>query len=349
MNILDKELDEDPTTQFKLFPHPKTSPMTNALNFLQVIPRFDRRRVNYCLQREAENSIRVYHTTHDKQDYTISITGAAINRMNPKTKREESHIFWPSNREERVETAILKIASSGGIHHFSTTSVSGYGCYFSVYQIRELTGMNAADIKLAIEILNKSTLEIVNTQNTKETWSATFLPVRYVSAKGGSQNDKCYVLFHPAVMAAINTLQYRPYLYDEAEKHGRGLTRYFHKRLIIRFTYAGSDKTYNLRLRGLLNDYGRLPLSEEVTSSELRNFARDVRTSLHELSAASVIMPDFELVKVLNDDGIVIDHTIIVKATSEFIKQQKNSNRLVKELTEKIEAEKLAGLPDLTE
>lgn len=321
---------------------------SNALMFLQTIPRFDRNKENSVPQKEVNDSIRVFQTEYNKTEFEISITGAATNRLNPKSGKVETFITWPGSREERVETAILKIATSGGLRSINSGSVSGYGCYFSIYQIRELTGMNANDIKQSIEIMNKSNLEIkqvsnVNKQQERsESWSATFLPVKYVSQVSGSRNDKCYVIFHPAVMSAIDNLKYRPYLYEIADSHKRSLTKYLHKRLIIKYTHANQENSYNISLRRLFNDFGKIPYKDEVSIEKLRNLVRDCRASLKDLVDHDVIMKNYEMNKVLDEFGKLIDMTIIVRATSSFIDQQIKSNHMVKKMQKNaIESEKV--------
>lgn len=308
---------------------------SNALNFLHTIPRYDRRKENSTPQSDVADNVRVYNTDYCDNEYEISITGASTKRLNPKTGKTVSYVTWPGNREERVETAILKIATSGGIKAINAGSFNGYGCYFSIYQIRDITGMNAGDIKQAIEIMNKSVLEIKNLGTSTESWSAPFLPVKYVSETIGSRNDKCYVLFHPAVMSAIDNLKYRPYLYEVADNHKKGLTKYFHKRLIIKFNYANSSNFYNTSLRRLMNDYGKVPRSEIITADQLKNLTRDIRISLKELVDCDIVLPNFLLTPVYDGENNMIDRTIVVRATEAFIKQQRQSNHLVKTIAEK--------------
>lgn len=322
---------------------------SNALNFLQTIPRWDRRKSNHCLQKDAENAIRVYKAEYNNQEYKISVTGASINKVNKKTGKTESHLIWPSNREERVEAGILKIAASGGINDFNTDTVNGYGCYFSIYALREVTGMNASDIKEAIEIMNKANLEIEienpphNKEKEHESWAAPFLPVRYLSKKIGVKNDKCFVVFHPAVMTAIDSLQYRPYLYGKADAHKKGLTSYLHKRLIIRFTYAAENRTYNFTMRRILNDYGILQAEEELTIQTIRNRCRDIRTTLKELVSSDIIMPNFTCKPNKDDNNEICDYVFEVSATASFIKEQKHSSHLLNKIKEKAEAKKLSN------
>lgn len=304
---------------------------SNALNFLQIIPRFDRRKISYSLMKDVENPVREYKTEYDNKLYTVRVTGASVARKNPKTNKVENVLVWPSNREEKVEAAILKIATNGGISEIKSKGYSGYGCYFSIYQIRDLTGMHPTDIKEAIDIMNKSNLEIESQSNAKETLSAPLLPVKYVSAQTGSRDDKCFVIFHPAVMVAINSLSYRPYLYEAAEQHKKSLTKYLHKRLIVRYTYADEGKPYHFSLRKIFNDFGKVPVDESLEIKKLRNLLRDMRISLQELRDCDIILPNFTSVSKRNDEGDICDYEITIQASPNFIKEQKKSNYIVKD------------------
>jgi hypothetical protein len=310
---------------------------SNALNFLQVIPRWDRRKCNYIVSSNPEDQIRVYDTKYNDAQYQIRVTGAPIQRFDKKKGSKQWVNMWPGDREEKVESAILKIAASGGISNIVDDNYKGYGCYFSIFKIRELTGMNALDIKEAIEIMNKSTLEIEDVspnRKRQDLLSATFLPVRYVSKTTGSTNDKCYVIFHPAVMKAIDSLQYRPYLYKDADMHKKGLTKYIHKRLIVKYTYASESTSYNFSLRTLMNDFGRLPKSEIVDAKDIKNRARDVRVALIELRDAGVIKGDFTSKNIKGDDGRSVDVTYVVSATPEFVKKQIQAGGIMKKKVE---------------
>lgn len=302
----------------------------NALNFLHSIPRFDRRKINYIAQRQADDSVREYETIYDGVRYTIRVTGASIKRLN-KDGSVETVIVWPSDREEKVEMAILKIASEGGISEIKTDSISGYGCYFSLFRVRKLTGMNANAIKEAIEVLHKSNLEITHTliegdgTVVVDDMSSTFLPIRHMSKIVGKRNDKCHVIFHPAVRSAIDSLAYRPYLYDKTESHNKGLTRYLHKRLIIRYTTDVLNVDYSFNLRNIMNDFGKVTISESVDVERLRNLARDMNTSLRELSASQVIKPSFVKKAIKDGKGEIVDYTYLVSATPEFAEEQRES------------------------
>jgi len=311
---------------------------SHALNFLNSVPRFDRRKINYELTRECEDFERAFITTFDKAQYKITITGATITRINKKTGTKEKIVMWPGTREEKVESAILKLASNGGITPPTSTGVRSYGCNFSIFQIREITGMNQGDIKDAIDVLSKSNLDIkmVNGGDSSQTMSATFLPIKYVSEKVGSKNDKCNIVFHPAVMRAIDTLGFRPYEYELAEKHNKSLTKYMHKRLITRYTYAAVNKSYHFKLRNLINDFGKIPSDQIISDKALKNLRRDMRISLNELVDCEVIAPRWTCEATKDNQGEIVDYKFEVLAAPQFAKAQKLANHIMGEKEKKL-------------
>jgi hypothetical protein len=337
----DTEYDEESESDVRLSRFTQQAKFSNALNLVHTIPRFDRRKQNYRLQHESGSAVRTYVTQYLDSEYTVKVTAASVLRKNSTSKVMENVLIWPGDREEKVEAGILKLAAGGGISRIDSQGQSGYGCYFTVYALRKLVRMNADEVKSAIEVLNKSILEISSVTKTEKgnntsDMSASFLPVKYLSKVAGSHSEQCWVIFHPAIMVAIDSLQYRPYLYSNASYHKKGLARYLHRRLIIRYTYASIDNTYNFNLRTLMNDFGKTPRYEPISFITLRNLARDTRLALLDLASSFVIMPNFTVESKVDDAGNINDYKYVVSATPEFTKQQKESNFLVSQSRERV-------------
>jgi len=323
---------ENQGEQLSLFVH-RDEIYSNLFPKFHSAPIYDRRKSNYNWAIENIDATHRFITRQEDVDYEIRVTGASIQRYNDKTKRKENVIFWPGDREERVVDAIMKIASNGSIDKINSKSMTGYGAYFTVYMIRQLTGMNARDVKEAIEILNKSNLEIICKENGQEELSASFLPVKYISSdKSGRRDDKCYVIFHPAIMAGIDSLQFQPYIYDYSEIYNGSLSRYLHKRLVLRFRYAKDKETYHYRLRSAINDYGKFPESMSITYSQLRNLARDMNVSLRALVDNEVIKPDFSCSPIRNSKSVIVDYKYTVSSHPRFSSHQKTVNGMAKRI-----------------
>lgn len=318
---------------------------TNNESYSNLFPKFhsapiyDRRKSNYNWASDGVDATHYFMTREGDTEYEVRITGASIQKYNPATKRKENCIFWPGDREERVVDAIMKIASNGFITDIKTQQgVNGYGTFFTIYMIRNLTGMHSKDIKEAINILNKANLEIICRANGKEELSANFLPVKYVSSdRTGKRDDKCYVIFHPAIMVGIDNLQYRPYLYDYSEAYRSSLSRYLHKRLVLRFTYAKDKETYHFRLRSAFNDYGKIPEAEAVTYNQLRNMSRDMNVALRALADNEVIKADYSNNAIRNEKGDIIDYKYTVSGHPRFSSHQKTVNGMAKTKSQEFE------------
>lgn len=318
--------------QLTLFIH-RDDNYSNLFPKFHSAPIYDRRKSNYNWAVDNIDATHRFITKQDNIEYEIRVTGASIQRYNNKSKRKENCIFWPGDREERVVDAIMKIASNGSIDKINSKSMTGYGAYFTIYMIRQLTGMNARDVKEAIEILNKSNLEIICKENGQEELSASFLPVKYLSSdKSGRRDDKCYVIFHPAIMVGIDSLQFQPYLYDYSEIYNGSLPRYIHKRLVLRFRYAKDKETYHFRLRSAINDYGKMPESKIISYSDLRNLCRDMNTSLRALVDNEVIKPDFSCSPIRDDKSAIVDYKFTVSSHPRFSSHQKTVNGMAKRI-----------------
>lgn len=313
----------------------------NAVEFLACLPRFLRRKKNWARFTEVETAVLKFETTHDHVNYEIQLSPATIERKNKEGKIEEIFI-WPGEREEKVESAIMRIASDGGLlqqatrTHQSSNKKPIYGCYFSVHRIqKELEkigkGAHPDDIKEAIEVMSKSALKIKslsgNGQDIQEFSSAVF-PQKYISGKAtGHRDDKCYVTFHPLLNAAIEAMSYRPYQFVEVERQ-KGLARYIHMRLMMRFSYAADGRTYTLRVRKLLNDYGKLPSSETITRAQLNNCGRDVNSACNKLMSSNVLQKFTK--KPIRKNGEIIDYEITFFPHSNFSASQLQNNKLNK-------------------
>lgn len=317
---------------------------TSNENYSNLFPKFhnapiyDRRKCNYDWASTGVDATHYFAMKEGDISYEVRITGASIQKYNPKTKRKENCIFWPGDREERVVDAIMKIASNGAVAELNTTNGSGYGALFTIYMIRHLTGMHAKDIKEAIEILNKAHLEIVCRANGKEELSAAFLPVKYISSDtSGKRDDKCHIIFHPAIIAGIDKVQYRPYLYDYSENYRSSLSRHLHKRLVLRFTYARDNETYHFRLRAAFNDYGKIPDSETISYSKLRNLARDMNIALRALAENEVVKADFSSSPIRDQQNNIVDYKYTVTGHPRFSSHQKTVNGMAKSKNKELE------------
>ncbi|GEK10804.1 hypothetical protein HUZ36_14420 [Pseudoalteromonas sp. McH1-7] len=323
----------------------------NAVEFLACIPRFLRKKKNWARFSEVDTAVVKFETTHDNIDYEIQMSPATIERKGKDGDTEEVFI-WPGDREEKVEAAIMRIASDGGLlqangRYQRDDNRPVYGCYFSVHRIQkelEKIGKSAHpdDIKEAIEVMSKSALQIRslsgNGQDVQEFSSAVF-PQKYISGKAtGHRDDKCYVTFHPLLNAAIEAMRYRPYQFAQVEMQ-KGLSRYIHMRLMMRFTYAAAGKTYSLRVRKLLNDYGKLPASEVISRAQLNNCGRDVNSACNKLVDSKVLQKFTKTA--IRKDGEIVDYEITFYPHEEFNAAQLQNNKLNKmvQATGKVQSE----------
>jgi len=191
---------------------------------------------------------------HRNKEFSLNISPAAlIDKKSGKTIH-----FYPSQREELVEDALRKLAvNKKGIFLDSDAAVK-----FTLYELQQELqksghGYNINQIKEAIEVCNKSIIEIIDRDGNNVSIGSTIFP--FVGMENNPEargKDKVVVMFHPLVTRSINQRTYRLYNYNKVMAYKISLSRWLHKRISHNFSQASATNPYSIKLSTIVRDSG---------------------------------------------------------------------------------------------
>ena len=241
--------------------------LSNAIDLWDSVPR-------YCVSRQAMTKARIngqflkkYRTEfqHRGRSYICTISPARITDLDG-VERE----FYPSANEELVEDALRKIATEQRAGYFDRSHYRS-GVLFTLHALRQEMARRGharsyQEIVQSLNILSHCTVEIQPQADGEATIvSACLSSLAAVSRKRlkDDPSAKWAVQFHPLVTAAIDEVTHRQFNYHLMMGHTSQLTRWLHKQLVLKFTFADSFKPFAMRYStikrdsGLLAGYGR--------------------------------------------------------------------------------------------
>ncbi|MCP4750193.1 MAG: hypothetical protein GY866_04835 [Proteobacteria bacterium] len=173
--------------------------------------------------------------------------------------------MFPTVRENVVDLCMRQMAFQGRGQYFDKAA----GASFTLNELRKLLkkynrAYDLADIREAIQVLRKSTLEIKCLDGDKVlNVSVNYLNESYVQSKReykAEVNDsKCYVIFNSLVTKSINTKTLKPVNLDVLLKKYRGnvIAEHLHVRISRNMTqakYNGRDNIFNITQKRLQSD-----------------------------------------------------------------------------------------------
>lgn len=132
---------------------------------------------------------------------------------------------------------------------------------------------------------------------------------------------KWIVQFHPLVTQAIDTLTYRQFNYAQMMSHKTQLTRWIHRQLALKFTFASLSTSFDIHYSTIKRD-----------SCLLDGYARE-RAAIAELDAAldelktSGVLMQVAKSEVRGIRGKLEDVIYTLAASIDFIKQMKAANK----------------------
>ncbi len=267
-------------------------------------------------------------------NYKVLISPAKIEIPNKDTGKVELMEFYPSANEELVEEALRKLATDQFQGYFDRAG-SRSGVVFSLYMLQEELrkrkhARSLTEIHRSLTILNKSSIEIQVEDNAGGTafGSSSYLPVLGgVTRKQYEENSnsRWIAQFHPLVTESIANLTYRQYNYEKLMDHDLQLTRYIHKLLIIKYTFASHLKNFDLRFSTVKRD------SALLNQYKLKRQAVAVLDkAIQELETSKVIMSSTKTV-VRGEKMKIEDVVYTLVASNDFIQEVKASNKRLTE------------------
>jgi hypothetical protein len=258
--------------------------------------------------------------------------------------------YYPGANEELIEAALRKIATIQN-HGYYDESTPRYGVNFSIYQLRkELKNRGHArsyqEIVLSLRILARSSIEITANNNKTKIYDVSnyFSRLSSVSRFDIEEDPhaRWYVEFHPLITKALKAIDYRQFNYELMMSHDTQLTRWLHKYLIAKFTYAGRGQKFEIRYSTIKRDSGLLE-----SFGNHRKAMQYVRKALTELADKGILEPKllsidgqenlipFEEAKILGERGQTEDVIYTLYPAGKFSSESKQANANLNRLLEK--------------
>jgi hypothetical protein len=315
--------------------------LSNTIALWDSIPR-------YSVSRNLQNRLRTKHGTleilklpfrHNKQDYQATITPARI-EMKEGPDKGKTIDFYPSASEELIEDALRKMAADQEQQQ-GFFDKKGYrsGVSFSLYQLREELAKRGharsyREIQLSLEILNKTNIELSSQLGREESVaSSNYFPSLVAVRRKDIEADptaRWLVQFHPLVTRSIDEVTYRQFNYHQLMSHRNQLTRWLHKQLVMKFTFASIGKTFKMMYETIRRDSALLS-----GYKEMRQAVVAVVESFEELKACGVLM-EVERNDKRGPRNKLEDVEFILTPTADFVREVKAANK----------RRKLAGVPE---
>jgi hypothetical protein len=174
-----EESEEQASQQMELFVSATTDKTTNTIYLYDVAPKY---LYNSRELEVTESAFDVRHMRVHKVEYEVEVQAARF-----KKKNGEEVLRFPSEREEFIEDALRKLATSG-----SGVFINGdAGVKFTIYQLQEeLKSLGHTfswtQLREGLYVMRRSGLKITN-KATGETWEENFLARL---AEGGVRTDE---------------------------------------------------------------------------------------------------------------------------------------------------------------
>ena len=259
--------------------------------------------------------------------------------------------YYPGGSEELIEAALRKIAT---LQNHGYHNDDGYGVCFSIYQLRkELKNRGHSrsyqQIVQSLRILSRSSIEIVLEKDGAKVFDSCNY-IRRLSSVSKSElsedpNAKWYVEFHPLITKALLAMDYRQFNYELMMSHDTQLTRWLHKYLVAKFTFAAIGQKFEIRFSTISRDSGLLD-----GFNRSRKAMEYVRNSLVELVGKGILDPKlvrvgekeelipFDESKILGQGGKIEDVVYTVYPSAKFSSESKKANansKLIREKSDK--------------
>ncbi len=264
----------------------------------------------------------------------LKITPAVVSTKQNGEERE--FLVWPSDREEKVERALIRLASKGKIVKINFKSGIQYAVVFSMNELaQELKSVGQSmpypQIKESLEALQGSKLSFkysaTDTKNSDVDDSFYESNMNFLSSlhfsgkKGQGGNIKCVACLNAFVHNMIDNLEYKGYYFNRAQELKRGLSRWMMLRLYHLWRYAAPGKTHHFRLLSIMAKYGSITGDEEISDNKLKALRRDMTTTMKDLIGKGAIS-DYSIENVKDDkSGKIIDYVYEMYPSDQFCEE----------------------------
>jgi len=299
--------------------------LSNTIDIWDSVPRYSISRQEMNKRRDNSGNLPPLSVKfmYRNQSYSADIYPALIKEENGFTS------YYPSANEELVEDALRKIATrkNGG---FFEKETSRSGVAFSLYELRkELAerghSRSYKELILSLSILQMSHIKIHLEDGNGESFiAANYLPaLAAVSKKQLTEdpNAKWVAQFHPLVARCVDQVTYRQFNYVTMMGLPSQLSRWIHKQLSIKFTFASFlGNPFEMRYSTIKRDSNLLNCGQE------RNNRCEVDKAFNRLIDSQVLR-EVKQQTITAAKGKVVDVIYQLYPTHEFVKEMKASNK----------------------
>jgi hypothetical protein len=244
--------------------------LSNAIDLWDNVPR-------YSVSRQAMDAARIDDCYLKQHEAEFQYKGRTFVRILSPARVQDldgvTREYYASANEELVEDALRKIATEQQSGYFDKPNYRS-GVVFTLYALREELrrrghSRSYQEIVLALNILSGSNIEIRARDQQGETTGLTrsaYLPHLAAVSRRRLKDDpkaKWVVQFHALVTASIDQVTYRQFNYHLMMKHSIQLSRWLHKQLVLKYTFASFTAPFEMRYStvkrdsGLLENYAR--------------------------------------------------------------------------------------------
>lgn len=326
--------------------------LSNTFDFWDSVPRYSVSRQQMDKIVKAKGHLPLFETTfqYHKTPVTVQIQPVQVKseKIDKKTgaKIETINHYYPSANEELIEDALRKMATEQSTgqdkehnNGFFDADNKCFGVTFTLHQLRKELRKRGhtrsyQQITLSLDILANSRIRIegdISLELSGKKFIGFFTELTTVSRKQmeADPNMKCRVVFNPWINSAIRELHYRQFNYGLMMSHKAQLTRWLHKQLALKYTFASLAHPFKIyystikRDSGLLTGYGRERKAVEA-----------VDDAFQELQDSGLLQ-SFKKEVVSGPRGRIEDVIYVLTPTMAFTSAMKAANKRLSINTEK--------------
>lgn len=259
--------------------------------------------------------------------------------------KDQDYIMWPSDREEKVEAALISLATKDKIVKVLSASSERYAICFTIKELIDVLksvnqSLSNPEVKESLTILSKSHLsfmfKVTDDKGSIESREATvpFIGAIHYSNKRGRSAQKCIVFLNDYMTQQIESMSYTGFYFNRTQQFSGALPRWLAKRLYQMFRYARTDTTYHFTLISMMVKFGAITSDEQV-ATKLVALRRNMTSAVKDLINEG-ILKKYSVSTIKNDEGQVIDNKYVLMPSERFCEEVLALNKHQRKLKEKL-------------
>ncbi|ODB35880.1 hypothetical protein BB427_16365 [Pseudoalteromonas sp. BMB] len=301
------------------------SPISNTFVGYDLWSRFIRHKREQVPVSEANNKVIVSRKVSEKID---NVLYEGVLEISPALIRgkDTDYLAWPSDREEKVERALIRLGAQGKIVKISGRIGERYAIVFTLRELQtELKSVSQTlsvnEIKESLIILKGAELSMQYQEIDGDIESYSESRMNYISSihfsgASGKSTVKCIAFLNEVMSQQIEGLTYRSYYFDRVQSFKRSLSRWLALRLYQVFKYAAVGKTYHFMLVNMSIKFGSITSEKEIPN-RLTAIRRDMTTTMKDFIESDII-ESYIIENVKDDSGVIVDYKYEIHPTERF-------------------------------